>query len=106
VVIRGAVYRVDFGNAKRGHEQRGRRYAVVMSPSSMPWSVITVVPTSTTAQPAVFRPELEIMGATTRFLVDQIRTIDITYVHGDPVDYLDRDDMAEVEHAVARYLGL
>jgi mRNA interferase MazF len=72
----------------------------------MPWSVITVVPTSTTAQPAVFRPELEIMGATTRFLVDQIRTIDITYVHGDPVDYLDRDDMAEVEHAVARYLGL
>jgi mRNA interferase MazF len=106
VVIRGAVYRVDFGNPKRGHEQRGRRYAVVMSPSSMPWNVITVVPTSTTAQPAVFRPELEIMGATTRFLVDQIRTIDITYVHGDPVDYLERDDIAEVEHAVARYLGL
>lgn len=104
--MRGAVYRVDFGNAKRGHEQRGRRYAVAMSPSSMPWSVVTVVPTSTSAQPAVFRPELEIMGAKTRFLVDQIRTIDIAHVHGDPVDYLGRDEMAEVEHAVARYLGL
>jgi mRNA interferase MazF len=106
VVIRGAVYRVDFGKAKRGHEQRGRRYAVVMSPSSMPWSVITVVPTSTRAEPAVFRPELEIMGTQTRLLVDQIRTIDIADVDGDPVDYLERDDMAELEHAVTRYLGL
>lgn len=59
-MIRGAVYRVDFGDAKRGHEQRGRRYAVVISPGSMPWSVVTVVPTSTSAQPAVFRPELEV----------------------------------------------
>lgn len=105
-MIRGAVYRVDFGDAKRGHEQRGRRYAVVISPGSMAWSVVTVVPTSTSAQPAVFRPELEVMGTKTRFLVDQIRTIGIVYVHGDPVDYLDRDQMAKVEHAVARYLGL
>ncbi len=105
-MIRGAVYRVDLGDAKRGHEQRRRRYAVVMSLSSMPWSVVTVVPTSTGAQPAVFRPELEIMGTKTRFLVDQIRTIDVTYVHGDPVAYLDRDEIAEVEHAVAHYLGL
>ncbi|EUA08526.1 pemK-like family protein [Mycobacterium kansasii 732] len=80
-MMRGAVYRVDFGHAKRGHEQRGRRYAVVISPGSMPWRVVTVVPTSTQAQPAVFRPELEIMGAKTRFLVDQIRTIDIVSVH-------------------------
>jgi mRNA interferase MazF len=106
LVIRGAIYRVDFGNAKRGHEQRGRRYAVVMSPNSMPWSVVTVVPTSTSAQAAVFRPQLEIMGTETRFLVDQIRTIDTAYVHGDPVDYLERDEMAELEHAVAHYFGL
>jgi mRNA interferase MazF len=46
------------------------------------------------------------MGTKTRLLVDQIRTIDIAYVDGDPVAYLDRDDMSEVEHAVARYLGL
>ncbi len=26
--------------------------------------------------------------------MDQIRTIGIVYVHGDPVDYLDRDQMA------------
>lgn len=105
-MIRGAVYRVDLGDAKRGHEQRGRRLGVVLSPSSMAWSVATIVPTSTSAQPAVFRPELEINGQLTRFLVDQIRTIDIDFIHGDPVHYLDRDELAEIEHAVARYLGL
>lgn len=105
-MIRGAVYRVDLGDAKRGHEQRGRRFGVVLSPSAMPWSVVTIVPTSTSARPAIFRPELEVAGVLTRFLVDQIRTVDVGYVHGDPVHFLDRDELAEIEHAVARYLGL
>ena len=106
MVIRGAVYRVDLGDAKRGHEQRGRRLGLVLSPSSMPWSVATIVPSSTTAQPAVFRPALEINGQETRFLVDQVRSIDTDYIIGDPVRYLERDELAEVEHAVVRYLGL
>lgn len=72
----------------------------------MAWSVATIIPTSTSAQAAIFRPQLEINGMLTRFLVDQIRTIDIDYVHGEPVAYLDRDEMAEVELAVGRYLGL
>jgi mRNA interferase MazF len=105
-VIRGAVYRVDLGDAKRGHEQRGRRYGLMLSPSDMPWSVVTIVPTSRSAQPAIFRPELEIAGVVTRVLVDQIRTVDVRYVHGEPVHYLDRDELAEVERALTRYLGL
>ncbi|WP_425356922.1 type II toxin-antitoxin system PemK/MazF family toxin [Streptomyces inhibens] len=105
-MIRGAVYRIDFGDAKRGHEQRGRRFGLVLSPTSMPWSVATVVPTSTSAQPSVFRPEVELAGTSTRFLVDQIRTVDTSFIHGDPIHYLDRDELAEVEHAVTRYLGL
>jgi mRNA interferase MazF len=105
-VIRGAVYRVDLGDAKRGHEQRGRQLGLVLSPSDMPWSVVTIVPTSRSAQPAIFRPELEIGGVVTRVLVDQIRTVDVRYVHGEPVHYLDRDELAEVERAATRYLGL
>jgi mRNA interferase MazF len=106
VVIRGAVYRVDLSEAKRGHEQRGKCMGLVLSPSSMPWSVATVIPTSTSAQAAVFRPTLEINGAVTRFLVDQIGSIDTDYIVGDPVQYLERDELAEVEHAVSLYLGL
>ena len=106
MVIRGAVYRVDLGEAKRGHEQRGRRLGLVLSPSSIAWSVATIVPTSTSAQPAVFRPALEVDGRETRFLVDQIRSIDTDYIVGEPVHYLERSELAEVEEAVARYLGV
>jgi mRNA interferase MazF len=106
MVIRGAVYRIDLGEAKRGHEQRGKRLGLVLSPTSMPWSVATVVPTSTTAQEGVFRPMLDIDGQPTRFLVDQIRSVDTDFIIGDPVHYLERDELAEVEHAVIRYLGL
>lgn len=105
-MIRGAVYRVDFGAEKRGHEQRGKRYGLVLSAGTTAWSVVTVIPTSTSARPAVFRPELEIAGATTRLIVDQIRSVDTDYVIGDPVYYLQRDELAQVEHIVARYLGL
>lgn len=104
-MIRGAVYRVDLGQA-RGHEHRGRRLGLVISPSESPLSVVTVIPTSTSAQPAIHRPELEVVGRATRLLVDQVRSIDTRYLVGDPVDYLSRDEMAEVEHALAHYLGL
>lgn len=71
-MIRGAVYRIVLGQA-RGHEQRGKRLGLVVSPSNSPLSVVTVVPTSTSAQPAVHRPEVEVAGRATRMLVDQIR---------------------------------
>lgn len=104
-MIRGAVYRIDLGQT-RGHEQRGRRLGLVVSPSESPLSVVTVVPTSTSAQPAIHRPELEVAGTRTRMLVDQIRSIDTDYLIGDPVDYLSHDQMAEVELSLAHYLGL
>lgn len=77
-----------------------------MSPSHSPLSVVTVVPTSTGAGPSIHRPEVDIAGQSTRLLVDQVRSIDIDYVVGDPVDFLSRDRMAEVETALAHYLGL
>lgn len=104
-MIRGAVYRIDLGHV-RGHEQRGRRLGLVVSPSESPLSVVTVIPSSPSAQPAIHRPELEIAGRTTRLLVDQIRSIDVDDVVGEPVDYLSRDQLAEVELVLAHYLGV
>lgn len=104
-MIRGAVYQVDLGNA-RGHEQRGKRLGVAVSPTNMPWSVATVVPTSTSARASMFRPSLDILGENTRVLCDQIRTIDIDFLGEEPVDYLTRDQIADVDYALARYLGL
>ncbi len=66
-MIQGAVYKVGFGD-EAGRAAQGS-YAVVINPGSMPWSVVTVVPTSTESA-CGFRPELEVMGTKTRFLVD------------------------------------
>lgn len=104
-MIRGAVYPVDLGSG-RGHEQGGRRYGLVLSPSEAPWSVVTIVPTSTSAAPLSFRPQFEVAGRDTVFLVDQMRAVDVAYVGTDLVDYLSADELAVVEEAVARYLGL
>jgi mRNA interferase MazF len=100
------VYPIDLGDAKRGHEQRGRRLGLVLSAQHERWSTVTVVPTSTSAQASAFRPEAVVAGRTTRMLVDQIRTVDTQYISGDLVDFLNREDMEQVEHAVVRYLGL
>jgi mRNA interferase MazF len=105
-MIRGAVYPVDLGDAKRGHEQRGRRLGLVISIEQNAWSTVTIIPTSTSAQEAVFRPEVVIAGRETRVLVDQVRTFDTSFVTGELVDYLSRDDMAQVEHSLSRSLGL
>lgn len=104
-MIRGAVYQIDLGR-HRGHEQGGKRLGLVVSPSDSPLSVVTVIPTSTSAGPSIHRPEHEIAGRSTRMLVDQIRSIDRRFVLGDPVDYLTRDQLVEVELALAHYLGV
>jgi len=105
-MIRGAIYPVDLGEAKRGHEQRGRRLGLVISIEQNAWSTVTIIPTSSSAQESVFRPVVAIAGRDTKILTDQIRTIDTSYVVGELVDYLSLDDMAQVEHGLSRYFGL
>ncbi|MFI5778632.1 type II toxin-antitoxin system PemK/MazF family toxin [Nocardia sp. NPDC051570] len=102
-MIRGAIHQIDLGDEKRGHEQRGKRYGVVLS--ELDWSMVTVVPTSTSAQPSRFRPEIELNGHRTRLLVDQVRSLDSGYVR-DMVGYLPRGDMRRLEQALRLYLGL
>ena len=112
MVIRGGIYQVDFGAISdegdrryRGHEQRGRRYGILMSPPDSMLSVVSMIPTSTSAEKRVYRPEVEFDGRTTRVLIEQTRAIDRRFV-GDLVGYIDRVDLAEVEAAFAQYFGL
>ncbi|MDI3422874.1 type II toxin-antitoxin system PemK/MazF family toxin [Streptomyces luteolus] len=104
-MIRGGIYPVDLGDAKRGLEQRGKRYGLVISIQRDAWSVVTVIPTSTSARAASFRPEIEFGGRTTRLLIDQIRTIDTRYA-GELEHYLPRDEMERVEELLGLFLGL
>ncbi|MGQ4598295.1 type II toxin-antitoxin system PemK/MazF family toxin [Nocardia sp. R6R-6] len=102
-MIRAAVHQVDLGQVSRGREQRGKRYGVVLS--EIDWSMVTVVPTSTSARDSPFRPRVELLGSSTLLLVDQIRSLDTQYVR-DMVGYLSQEDMQRLERAVRLYLRL
>ncbi|WP_428839057.1 type II toxin-antitoxin system PemK/MazF family toxin [Mycobacterium branderi] len=60
----------------RGHEQSGSRYAIGVQSDQLPLSMWLVAPTSTSARPASFRPEVEIGGVNTRVLAEPAAAID------------------------------
>jgi mRNA interferase MazF len=76
-VTRGDVFRVRLPKS-RGHEQRGPRYAVIVQADEfLGLSTAIVAPTSRSAAPATFRPEVHVAGEATRVLVEQLRAVDL-----------------------------
>ena len=58
--------------------QQGSRYAVIVQADELlGLSTAIVAPTSRSAAPATFRPEVEIDGHPTRVLVEQLRAVDL-----------------------------
>jgi mRNA interferase MazF len=103
--VRGDVFRLRAPRNIRGHEQNGQRYAVVVQSDLLPLSTWLVAPTSTSARPASFRPEVEISGKTTRVLVEQTAAIDPERL-GDRVGALTHGELAGVDRALRAVLGL
>jgi mRNA interferase MazF len=99
------VYRLRSEKDTAGHEQRGPRYAVAIQSDGILLSTIIVAPTSTSAQSAIFRPEIEMDGAHTRVLIDQMRAVDASRL-GDFAGRLDVAETAEVDRAVRLMLGI
>ncbi len=90
----------------RGHEQKGRRYVVVLQASELAsLSTVVVAPTSTQAQGTRYRPSITIRGRGTRVLVEQLWTVDRARL-GSPVGHLAVHEMDDVEEAVRIVLGL
>lgn len=103
--MRGEVYRLHAPRDARGHEQRNRRYAVVVQSDSLPLSTWLVAPTSTSARAASFRPEIEVAGLATRVLAEQTAAVDPTRL-GDCVGHLGFDELRRVEAALRLVLEL
>jgi mRNA interferase MazF len=58
-------------------EPRLPRYGVIVQANELlPRSVVLVAPISLSAKAASFRPEIELLGETTRVLVEQVGAID------------------------------
>lgn len=102
---RGEVYRFRVPKGV-GHEQRGERYGVVVQADALlPRSVVLVAPTSRSARPASFRPEVLIVGDDTRVLVEHVGAVDARRL-AKQVGHLSAEEMWAVDEALATVLGL
>jgi mRNA interferase MazF len=104
-VRRGDVYELRLPKG-RGHEQRGRRFGVIVQADEMlPRSVILVAPTSRSARPASFRPEILVNHEVTRVLVEQAGAVDATRL-GELADHVTGEELWGIDEALLTVLGL
>lgn len=104
-MTRGDIYRVRLP-AGRGHEQRGPRYGVIVQADVLlGLSTALIAPTSRSAAPATFRPEIRVSGEVTRVLVEQLRAVDLQRLD-EHVGRLAADQQRAVDEALEIVLGL
>ncbi len=101
--MRGEVYRLAARG--KGHEQQGRRYAVVLQPDWLTLSTWIVAFTSTSARLASFRPQVNIAGRDTLVMCDQLATVDLHRL-SDPSGFLTIEEMQRVDDALSLVLDL
>ena len=102
---RGEIYAIRLPKGS-GHEQRGKRFGVIVqSDALLPRSVVLIAPTSTRAKPASFRPEIDINGAPTRVLVEQMGAVDIGRL-GDVAGHVSPEELWGIDAALLTVLGL
>ena len=104
-MTRGSVLRARFPKG-RGHEQFGPRYAVVVQSDEMgTHSTVIVAPTSQSAVRATFRPIVEVNGARTLVMADQLRSLDHSRL-GHVIGRLTPTELSEVDDALRLVLAL
>lgn len=106
IFVRGDIVRVKGRRDSVGHEQRGERLAVVVQDDHYNGlSTLVVCPTSTSAGPGAFRPEIDVHGRATRVMVEQISALDLGRVLHQ-VGHVSHADMTEIDEILKRFLGL
>jgi mRNA interferase MazF len=105
-VNRGEVFEFKGARKPRGHEQGGRRYAVVLQADELaPLSTVIVAPTSASAPPRPFRPEIQVRSQRTRLLLEQLGAVDRSRL-GPLVGSLSRRELEDVDLVLRAVLGL
>ncbi len=101
--MRGEVYRLPARG--RGHEERGRRFAVVLQPDWLSLSTWIVAFTSTSARETSFRPSVVIGDQETLVMCDQLDTVDLNRLT-ERAGFLSIQEMQRVDEALALVLDL
>lgn len=73
--MRGDIHRLRAPRDRRGSEQQGSRYAVIVQSDDLVLSTLLVAPTSRSAPARIFRPTITIDGQATQVLVEQTAAV-------------------------------
>jgi mRNA interferase MazF len=104
-VVRGDVHAIALPG-KRGRAQHGRRYAVVVQADDLlALSTVIICPTSQSAPPAGFHPEVALGEAPTKVLCEMAGAVDARRL-GDRVSHLALDEIAAIDEALSLVLAL
>lgn len=104
-MVRGDVCAIKLPKG-RGRIQHGPRYAVVVQADELlSLSTVVICPTSKSARPASFHPEIAIGEEPTRVLCEMVGAVDERAI-GDRVAHLSMDELREVEEGVKLVLDL
>lgn len=104
-MLRGDIYELRLPRGT-GHEQRGRRFGIIVQADELlPRSVVIVAPTSRSAKPASFRPQIEVTEQETRVLVEQLGAVDVGRL-GMLVGRVTPEEQWGIDDALLTVLGL
>lgn len=104
-MVRGDVHEIALGR-RRGHAQRGRRYAVILQADDLlTLSTIVICPTSRSTAPASFHPEITVDERPTRVMCEMVGAVDARAL-GKHVEHLTHGEMSRVDDALRLVLDL
>lgn len=104
-MVRGDVHSISLPR-RRGRVQHDRRHAVIVQADDLlALSTVIICPTSTSALPASFHPEVTLRDEPTRVLCEMVGALDARAL-GEQVAHLSLDETRAVDEALALVLGL
>jgi mRNA interferase MazF len=104
-VVRGDVHAIKLPQ-RRGRVQYGRRFAVIVQADDLlGLSTVVICPTSQSAPPASFHPEVTVGDELTRVLCEMAGAVDARAL-GKQVGHLGLEEMRDVDEALLLVLGL
>ena len=104
-MVRGDVHAITLPEG-RGRVEHGHRYGVIVQADDLlALSTLVVCPTSTSAPPASFHPEVEVREEPTRVMCEMVGAVDSRML-GEQVAHLTLDEMRMVEEALELVLDL
>lgn len=104
-MVRGDVHAIKLPQ-RRGRVQHGPRFAIIVQTDDLlALSTVIVCPTSRSAPPASFHPEVAIGEEATRVLCEMVGAVDARAL-GKQVGHLALDEMRGIDDSLLLVLGL